>query len=353
MRDLVNKLPIFVCCLTLSYGENNAAVVSVALASLIFSLLSQVSPKKLSLAIQAVFIFLCVVYLPFFAYFPLILYDILGDGHYYLCAAAVFPVITVFIDGNADKLPLTVVYSLICLLLQQKTALVERLHGELIKTRDSYAYDNILLEQKNLCLRESQDSAVHIATLKERGRIAREIHDNVGHMLSRSILQVGALQVIKDEELRSDGLKQLGETLNSAMTSIKNSVHNLHDDSIDLKASVRDAVKPIEDKGIKLRCETDISENVPDKIKLCFISIVKEGISNIIKHSNADSVTVILREHPAFYQLVIEDNGKNASVNGNGIGLMNMKSRIEELDGIINITAGKEGFRIFITVKRG
>ena len=46
-----------------------------------------------------------------------------------------------------------------------------------------------MLTQKNKDLLEKQDYEIHVATLKERNRIAREIHDNVGHMLSRSLLQ--------------------------------------------------------------------------------------------------------------------------------------------------------------------
>ena len=47
---------------------------------------------------------------------------------------------------------------------------------------------------------EKQDTEIYLATLKERNRIAREIHDNVGHMLSRSILMVGALKTVNQAE---------------------------------------------------------------------------------------------------------------------------------------------------------
>lgn len=75
-----------------------------------------------------------------------------------------------------------------------------------------------------------------LQTLRERNRIAREIHDNVGHMLSRSILQMGALITIHKEEPLHGQLAGVGETLNQAMNSIRESVHDLHDESIDLRA---------------------------------------------------------------------------------------------------------------------
>lgn len=63
---------------------------------------------------------------------------------------------------------------------------------ELQTVRDDSAERNNSLSIRNKYLLDNQENQIHIATLSERNRIAREIHDNVGHLLSRSILQVGA-----------------------------------------------------------------------------------------------------------------------------------------------------------------
>ena len=78
-----------------------------------------------------------------------------------------------------------------------------------------------------------------MATLKERNRIARDIHDNVGHLLSRSILQIGAAIIINKNEELNLNLNLIKDTLNEAMNSIRNSVHDLHDDSIDLQIEIQ------------------------------------------------------------------------------------------------------------------
>ncbi|MFR3090617.1 MAG: histidine kinase [Eggerthella lenta] len=76
-----------------------------------------------------------------------------------------------------------------------------------------------------------------VATLSERSRIAREIHDNVGHLLTRSVLQVEALQVVHaDDECVRGGLASVGATLHEAMDTVRKSVHDLHDDAFDLRA---------------------------------------------------------------------------------------------------------------------
>ena len=70
----------------------------------------------------------------------------------------------------------------------------------MIRLRDTSTELNLVLQEKNKNLMEKQDYEIYLATLRERNRIAREIHDNVGHMLSRSILQMGALITIHKEE---------------------------------------------------------------------------------------------------------------------------------------------------------
>ena len=84
-------------------------------------------------------------------------------------------------------------------------------------------------------LAEKQNYEIYAATLKERNRIAREIHDNVGHLLSRSILITGAAKAINTSETLSPVLDNLDHSLNQAMTSIRTSVHDLHDESLNLK----------------------------------------------------------------------------------------------------------------------
>ena len=89
--------------------------------------------------------------------------------------------------------------------------------------------------RKNRMLVEKQDYEIYAATLKERNRIAREIHDNVGHLLSRSILITGAAKALNASDTLSPVLDNLDHSLNQAMTSIRSSVHDLHDESLNLK----------------------------------------------------------------------------------------------------------------------
>ena len=219
------------------------------------------------------------------------------------------------------------------------------------------------LTQRNRQLQTAQNDAVRMATLQERNRIAREIHDNVGHLLSRSILIVGAMKIVNEDEKLSSSIEQLEESLNTAMTSVRESVHDLHDDSVNLREVTEELV------GEFTFCPVDLSYDmgydVPREIKYGFIAIVKEALHNIVRHSDASKVKIVMREHPALYQLIVEDNGtvkepiQSGGVkavsreyqSGQGMGLRNMSDRVRMLGGMMQIVR-KEGFRIFITIPK-
>ena len=93
--------------------------------------------------------------------------------------------------------------------------------------------------------------------------------------------------------------------------------------------------------------------SIPKEIKYNFISIIKEALTNCCKYSNGNKITIIVLEHPGFYQLLIEDNGTNIDVDNSntGIGLTNMKDRISALSGTFKVST-QNGFRIFISIMK-
>lgn len=230
----------------------------------------------------------------------------------------------------------------------ERTRLKKMLHT----FRDNSVETEMTLKQRNRRILENQNDQIYIATLKERNRIAREIHDNVGHMLSRSILQVGALLAVCKDETLNPHLETLKDTLDYAMNSIRNSVHDLHDESIDLKQALEGLTKDFTFCQVFLDC--DVSKLVPKDVKYCFLALTKEAMNNTMKHSNATKLSITIKEHPAFYQLLIEDNGTTThtiSEDTSGIGLINMKERVNAIHGIIHIS-NEQGFRIFVSVPK-
>ena len=240
----------------------------------------------------------------------------------------------------------------------------QALYQDFHQIRDDSEEHALLLSEKNKALLEKQDYEIYAATLRERNRIAREIHDNVGHVLSRSILMTAACKTINKNDALDPLLGNLEESLNGAMNSIRSSVHDLHDDAVDLEDAIKGLVKDFTFCPVNLTY--DMSRQIPREVKYSLISITKEGLSNVMRHSNADSVNILLREHPALYQLCIEDNGTpgngipdiqtEADINkekntSGGMGLSNIRDRAKALGGTVQITQ-ENGFRIFVTIPK-
>ena len=288
-------------------------------------------------------------------FIPAVIYSSLVNCHRLPTAVSVFFLAAELTkNGLSPELTFSVLVSLLAAVLALRSGELIRLRDELKKTRDNDTELTLMLKQKNRDLMQRQDDEVNIATLRERNRIAREIHDNVGHLLSRALLQSGALLAVMNEEKLpaqytiAAGVK---ETLDSAMNTIRESVHGLHDESIDLHHEVREIADSVSGK-LTVRTDLDFSETMPANVKMCFIAVVKEAVSNSLKYSTGSEINIVIREHPAIYQLFINDNGTSLKRgNTGGMGLNNMRERTEALGGIFQLDT-KNGFRIFISIRR-
>ena len=292
---------------------------------------------------------LSLVHPAFGCFLPLLFYELAAAiRHWGILASCLLPFLS-FRDWPGFYPFAALLLFFLAWLFACKTARLLELERKFQFLRDSSTEYQLLLQQKNKDLIEKEDHELHIATLKERNRIAREIHDNVGHMLSRSILQSGALSAINQQENMQQPLNDLKDTLSLAMTSVRESVHGLHDGSIDLESAVSELLSGL--AGYQASFAYDMGRFVPAPVKYCFISIVKEALSNTARHSNATELTIVLREHPSLYQLMVKDNGTAASLGGSGMGITNMQERVKHLNGILSIST-EHGFQIFVSIPR-
>jgi signal transduction histidine kinase len=286
----------------------------------------------------------------FIIFIPLFVYDCTLQKKRFFKYSWVLPLLVHLSSCSPIFFAAIILFCVTAWLLRHRTSAYQRIEDEFHQMQDRTKEKALHLERKNHELMEKQDYEVRLATLRERNRIAREIHDNVGHLLTRSILQVSALQVVSlQDEKTKEELTSIKSTLSHAMDSIRSSVHDLHEESIDLKIQLCMLIDEFKFCPVKLNFDAG---KLPKELKYCFIAIVREALSNITKHSNATAASVTVLEHPALYQLIIEDNG-SAQVNEdqNGIGLLNMKERVDSFRGVFRINKDK-GFKIFISIPK-
>ena len=306
---------------------------------------------------------------PFVPFAPLILYDIarrvrreriwpaLAIGAVFVCA------LVADLRGGAlttRTLLLTAILSVAATLLSLRTAQLEREQQRMRRTRDELQERALALEARNRDLADRQDYEVELATLAERARIAREIHDNVGHQLTRASLQAEALRVVHaDEPGVAADFADVKRTVDEALQLVRTSVHALNDNAVDLSVQLERIVEGARsDGGPQIELEV-LAEHAPANVANCFAAVLREALSNTMRHACAQTVTVRCMEHPSFYQLVVTDDGAggvqaSSRDAAEGMGLASMRERIEALGGAFTAgpRAGSPGWRVFATVPK-
>jgi signal transduction histidine kinase len=187
---------------------------------------------------------------------------------------------------------------------------------------------------------------------KERGRIAKDIHDDLGSSLTR-IMMLG--------ERAEEGLEKrdgVGVQLGKIVTTARHTVQaldeivwavNPENDSLEglVQYIGHYADELFEDSPIRCRLELPAELgacNLTAEVRHDLFLAVKEAFNNILKHSKASQVHVKVTTQTNALEILIEDNGcgfdsEAASSNGKGNGLRNMRKRIETIHGQLNLTS--------------
>lgn len=313
------------------------------------------SGDKIDISVYVIYLVLCIYFPEIILMLPIMTYDLIKKEKVISYIVCVLSLLLCSMNYGIQTSVYVGLMSVISFMLGYGADKCDKLAEKVRKTRDDSIEMNMFLTMKNKELMDTQDKEIYYAKLRERNRIAREIHDNVGHMLTRSILQMGALMTIHKEEPLHQELDSVKKTLDVAMNNVRESVHDLHDESIDLKQSLEDIVKELSNE-YTMNFTYDVGENPPREYKYAIIGVVKEATANIIKHSINDCVDIVLREHPGMYQLTVHDylseNGtpksKKMKSGSSGIGMSNMEDRVAKFNGRISIYKDN-GYKLFAT----
>lgn len=255
------------------------------------------------------------------------------------------------VSGSAALAATALLLGALACLAARHTAKVQAERASLRQWRDAVQEDRLALAERTRDLAERQDLEVSCAVLAERARIAREIHDNVGHLLTRSVLQMEALAVThEDDPALAEELAAVGATLHEALGTVRASVHDLHDEAFDPQTTLAKLIGEFPGIIGTLAFE---AESLPRPVALAVVAIVREALANARTHGCATSIAVSLLEFPGFYQLAIEDNGRAANLVGEGgLGLASMEERTAALGGTFSfgpLPSPRTGSRVFAT----
>ncbi len=200
--------------------------------------------------------------------------------------------------------------------------------------------------QRLRALRQEGELKVLMAMIegeeKERSRLARELHDGVGGMLSATKMHLSVLQNQGVQAGQSQQFLQTTSLLDAATQEVRNIAHNLSPDML-LRYELEEALARFCKNVSNAQLQIDFyylgeSIKLKNNFKLVLYRMVQELVNNIIKHAEASQALVQLSLHDHMLSLTVEDNGKGFIMGeGKGIGLANLQARVKDMQGEISI----------------
>ena len=369
VKVLVDKGVILCGCVLLALlaGEVDAVAVIWLLLAVATSGLSMATDRwRWVVAVPAGYLLLGTLATASVAGAPLAVHDLariaaLGTRRQRVVAAIGCAPFLVFVAGRVPGTPVLALVPVICALaalLALRTTEEETTRARLHAMRDDLREKVLALQDANARLLQAQDHELRAAALSERTRIAREIHDGVGHVLTRLLLRVKALQVThRDEPGVVADLATLDSDLGEALDSMRRSVHALSEEGEELATSLNLLGSRCGIAKVDVDCSTQTEP--PPAVARCVAAVVRETLTNAARHGRAASARVAVTDYPAFWQVTVDNDGivppgDETLLDGGGnagLGLRSMTERVEALGGRVRITP-RPRFTVFATLPR-
>ena len=233
--------------------------------------------------------------------------------------------------------------------------LVQSKHHE----KERIAILNQQLEEANVRLRAYALEAERTAETRERNRLAREIHDTLGHTLTGIAAGLDACIVLVDAApaVVKKQLEKIRETARHGIVDVRRSVKKLRPDDLE-KLPLQQAIKKViaefsASSGVEIQLvELGWPEKLREDEEEVIYRIVQEGITNARRHGKATKVTVTCGLEPGRFYIIIADNGQGCAAPKQGFGLRHMEERLELLHGRLRYWSDK-GFTLEATIPMG
>ncbi len=194
---------------------------------------------------------------------------------------------------------------------------------------------------------EAATIAILTAEEKERKRIASDLHDGVGQLMTAAWLN---LQAVNDkhgegDEEYSNLLSKTMLLVNESMKEVRAVSHNMMPNALLKKGlvnAIKEFINQLDAAIISINLQADgLHQNFPSHTETILYRVVQESVNNVIKHAGASRLDISILNDATGIDVMIEDNGKGFDVQealkkDNGLGLQNIVSRIQYLHGTVD-----------------
>ena len=205
----------------------------------------------------------------------------------------------------------------------------------------------------DLSTRVARDALARVVDAQEleRKRLARELHDETGQSLTSMLLALHAIEEAKTPDAAQEATSRLREQIVETLHDVRRLAVELRPKALDdfglVPALERLTTTFSEQTAIPVEFEAMLGDTrLAPAVETALYRIVQEALTNVIKHSRASRVSVLLRRKPDSVAAVIDDDGQGfdmGETRDGGLGLIGMRERIELIDGRLTVESSSSG----------
>ena len=211
------------------------------------------------------------------------------------------------------------------------------------KLKTEYTYEQ---------LKKAYDRLEEYTVLKERDRIAREMHDTVGHSLTLALVELERYNMENIKEDNKRDFQIIIERVRRSLYDIRTTVHKIKDTSRWLE-EIDKYIDSVNSEGIlSISYTRDNLKDIDNNVFKCIYRIIQEAMTNGIKHGGATAFIIAIKEIDNNIVVRIINNGRGTIAYKKGFGLRSMEERLVEFKGHLEIET-EEGFTITAYIPKG
>ena len=200
----------------------------------------------------------------------------------------------------------------------------------------------------NCKLRKANEEIEHLAKVAERERIARDLHDVLGHTLSVITLksELAGKLMDRDPERAGKEIHEVEQISRQALSDVRDAIRGYRAQG--LAAELAQAKSTLETAGLTVQCDAATTVKIPAMQESVLALAVREAVTNVVRHSRAQICRMRLEQQNGSCRLEIHDDGVGIS-GAEGNGLRGMRERVEMLGGTLERST-QSGTMLVITL---
>lgn len=201
------------------------------------------------------------------------------------------------------------------------------------------------LEDKNRQLEQAQGEVRVLAAAAERERIARDLHDLLGHTLTVVAVKADLAERLcaRDLEAARREMRDLAAVAREALSEVRSAVVGMKGASLEVE--VERAGRALSAAGVRADLRGATAGDDPQR-EAVIAMVLREAVTNVIRHAQARTCTIVVESAPdGGIELSVADDGRGGPIE-EGSGLSGMRTRLEAAGGVLRVETGAAGLRL-------